>query len=207
MSKYYYHGLQGYFSVISKMLEIFQTGGLKCRRLLGEEESGYNGLDYISVCKKYSSQDYKDTAMDNAFYTFVQDSFCFIISDRIDAIKTKPAGTIKWDDYSDSLLSNKQERISDMFDEWQVYQEIPLSMIVGIGLPVSFISSIQITLPSDCETIRKLRQVLILASELGLDIVDTDQQGFVEEYEKEKEVSSAKIYQISKQFEEGLEDE
>lgn len=202
MSKYYYHGLSGAFLVISTMLKILQTGGLKSRRLLGEGENGYNGLDYVSVCKKYSQQDYKDTEMDNAFYTFVQNSFCFIISDRVEAIKTKPAGSIKWDNYSDVLLSDKRERISDMFDEWQVYHEIPLSMIVGIGIPVLFITSILSTLPSDCESIRKFRQIMEIAEILGLDIIDTNQSGFVEEYEREKQGSPNKVYQISKKLEE-----
>ena len=46
MSRYFYHGI-----AIPDMLQVLQTGGLKCKRLLGQEEHGFNGLDYISVVK------------------------------------------------------------------------------------------------------------------------------------------------------------
>jgi len=148
MSKYYYHGLGEAFyrgDSLNRILKILKTGGIKCKRLLGLPniyESTCNGMDYVSVCKKYPPEDYKSTTMDNAFYTFVQDNFCFIISNEIDAIKTTPAGKIKWNLYSDSMLTDKRNRISDMFDEWQVYQEIPLFMIVGVGIPSNYVDAI-----------------------------------------------------------------
>ena len=183
------------------MLQVLQTGGLKCKRLLGQEEHGFNGLDYISVCKKYAEEDYQNTDMNNAFYSCVQGNFCFIVSERVDAIKTHSSGQIKWYDYSDSLLTDKRNRISDMFDEWQVYKEIPLSAIIGIGIPVQCLAPTLKDFPSDCNTIKSFRKLLELANELGLDIVDTNQRGFVEEYERKKQEASVKIYQISKKLE------
>ncbi len=201
MSKYFYHGVTGSFVSIPLVLEILKTGGLKCKSLFGKEPRGYNGLNYVSVCKKYPPEDYKSTTMDNAFYTFVQDNFCFIISNEIDAIKTTPAGKIKWNLYSDSMLTDKRNRISDMFDEWQVYKEIPLSAIIGIAIPVQCLAPTLKDFPSDCNTIKSFRKLLELANELGLDIVDTNQRGFVEEYERKKQEASVKIYQISKKLE------
>ena len=197
MSRYFYHGI-----AIPDMLQVLQTGGLKCKRLLGQEEHGFNGLDYISVCKKYAEEDYQNTDMNNAFYSCVQGNFCFIVSERVDAIKTHSSGQIKWYDYSDSLLTDKRNRISDMFDEWQAYQEIPLSMIIGVGIPSNYVDAMLKKSSSTGRFIMELKEIVAVVTALGLDIVDTNVLGFVEEYEKYKENSSSKVYQISKKLEE-----
>lgn len=201
MSKYFYHGT-GYDGLgISTTLEILKTGAIKCRRLLGERECGYNGLDYVSICKKYLEAD--DPKTKSAFYCFIQNHFCFIISNKIDAIKTNPSGSIHCLKYSDFLLKDTSERISDLFDEWQVYQEIPLSMIVGVGIPLEVIPSM-LKRSSGSTIAKRLKEIIRIANTLGLDIVDTSVQGFVEEYERKKRESDIKIYQIAKKLEEVL---
>ena len=198
MSRYFYHGV----SSIASTLKILQSGSIQCRRLLGKKANGYNGLDYVSVCKKYAEEDYQNTDMNNAFYSCVQGNFCFIVSERVDAIKTHSSGQIKWYDYSDSLLTDKRNRISDMFDEWQAYQEIPLSMIIGVGIPSNYVDAILKKSSSTGRFIMELKEIVAVVTALGLDIVDTNVLGFVEEYEKYKENSSSKVYQISKKLEE-----
>ena len=37
MSKYYYHGIREFSVAISKVLDVLTTGGIKCKRLLGEK--------------------------------------------------------------------------------------------------------------------------------------------------------------------------
>lgn len=83
MSKYYYHGIQGNDFGMKKTLKILTTGGIKCKRLLNQENFvGYNGLDYVSICKKEREVEYFHSKT-NGFYSFVRCNFCFIISDTI----------------------------------------------------------------------------------------------------------------------------
>ncbi len=197
MSKYFYHGV----SSISSTLKILQSGSIQCRRLLGEKANGYNGLDYVSVCKKYADEDYQNTDLDNGFYNSVQNYCCFILSEEIPAMKTLPTKHIG--DYPmDTILFDKQKRVSDMFDEWQVYQEIPLSMIVGVGIPSNYVDAISKKRSFTGKFIMELKEIVAVVTALGLDIVDTNGIDFVEEYEKKKQDSSIKVYQISKKLEE-----
>ncbi len=48
----------------------------------------------------------------------------------------------------------------------------------------------------------ELKEIVAVVTALGLDIVDTNEIDFVEEYEKKKQDSSIKVYQISKKLEE-----
>ena len=89
-----------------------------------------------------------------------------------------------------------------MFDEWQAYQEIPLSMIIGVGIPSNYVDAILKKSSSTGRFIMELKEIVAVVTALGLDIVDTNVLGFVEEYEKYKENSSSKVYQISKKLEE-----
>ncbi len=200
MSKYYYHGVKRGL-VLDKALEIFQKGGIKC--MPGVRKIGFNGLDHVSVCMKEPVEEYGNHS-NNAFYNYVQNSICFIILDTIETIKPEIIENAdKWNRFELVGYMNSKPgfRFSDMFDEWQVYKEIPLSAIIGIGIPVQCLAPTLKDFPSDCNTIKSFRKLLELANELGLDIVDTNQRGFVEEYERKKQEASVKIYQISKKLE------
>ncbi len=199
MSKYFYHGLgvpYFYDGTITTVLEVFKTGGLKCKRLLGKRNSGYNGLDYISICKKYTEEEY-DCYGSTGFYKFVQDSFCFIISDDIEAIKTETIPKSYWyfPDIVEKMKYHPENRYSDMFDEWQVKGEIPLSYIVGIGVPIRWLESIDWRIHKNA--LQELKSIVDIAQSLGLDIVDSTKKGFIEEYELEKRKTGGKVYQIS----------
>ena len=78
-----------------------------------------------------------------------------------------------------------------MFDEWQAKDEIPLSFIIGIGVPIKKLMTsdevfgFDLYYNSTMSTL--LIQLIELATELGLDIVDSSNPNFVEEYENSKE--------------------
>ncbi len=200
MSKYFYHGLGvPYFfpSNITTVLEIFKTGGIKSKRLLGRKKKfGYNELDYVSVCKKYSKEEYDSAYGSTGFYKYIQDCFCFIISDEIDAIKTETLPKCYWYfiDIVEKMKVNPNARYSDMFDEWQVYGQVPLSSIVGIGIPIKWLENVDWRFCK--EALQELKEVISLTQKLGMDIVDSSGENFVEEYELAKERSGNKIYQI-----------
>ncbi len=185
MSKYYYHGVKRGL-VLDKALEIFQKGGIKC--MPGVRKIGFNGLDHVSVCMKEPVEEYGNHS-NNAFYNYVQNSICFIILDTIETIKPEIIENAdKWNRFELVGYMNSKPgfRFSDMFDEWQVYKEIPLSAIIGIGIPLEELDTILTkTSGNGAEKIKKL---IPCALESGLDIVDSSDPNFVEKYESEKEV-------------------
>ena len=185
MSKYYYHGVKRGL-VLDKALEIFQKGGIKC--MPGVRKIGFNGLDHVSVCMKEPVEEYGNHS-NNAFYNYVQNSICFVILDTIETIKPEIIENAdKWNRFELVGYMNSKPgfRFSDMFDEWQVYKEIPLSAIIGIGIPLEELDTILTkTSGNGAEKIKKL---ITCALESGLDIVDSSDPNFVEKYESEKEV-------------------
>lgn len=200
MSRYFYHGLGlPYFfpSNITTVLEVFKTGGIKSKRLLGRKKKfGYNGLDYVSVCKKYSKEEYDCAYGSTGFYKYVQDCFCFIISDEIPAIKTETLPKCYWYfmDIVEKMKENPNVRYSDMFDEWQVKDQISISSIIGVGIPLKWLEDVDWRLCRDA--LQELKIIISTVQQLGLDIVDSSRENFVEEYESEKIRNPNKTYQI-----------
>lgn len=182
MSKYFYHGTQGNYFGMKKALSILTTGGIKCKKLLNLDSFyGYNGLEYVSICKKEPDSEYLKNK-NNGFYSYVQNSFCFIISDSIDAIKTETPSFVA----TPEILSKSISRFSDMFDEWQVKDKVPLSAIVGIGIPLNELK-VLFSLRPELDILEELREILTISEELGLDIIDSSEFHFVEAYETQKE--------------------
>lgn len=190
MSKYYYHGTNK-----SSFYKIIETGEIKCRRLIDEENiqaeriientlgAGCNGNEYISVCNK---NDYFDD--EDSFNVFIRNSFCFIISDDIEAIKTVNIHDKNYfsqykDEFNKFVTNNGDSslRFSIMPDEYHVKTSIPLSKIIGIGFPFSRLTSKEIEFLFD------------LSYELKLDVVDTGDPYFVEKYESLKTKIKKKI--------------
>lgn len=187
MSRFFYHGIRNGISAPDKVLDIFKTGGIKSKRLQNRSyRIGFNGPDYVSVCRKGNFEDY-ESGKNNAFYNYILNSFCFIISDEVDAIKGEyTPDVIEWERFelAKFMTMYPERRITDMFDEWQVRDEIKFSHIIGIGIPLRWISTMKHEGWSEITTLA--RQIINLASSLGLDIVNSSMPNFVEQYEKEK---------------------
>lgn len=202
-SKYFYHGLKegiddydflfDKIDCVEKMITIIESGGLKCRRLLKSRlTGGYNGDDYVSLCRKEENEKYREYPS-SSFYTYIHDNFCFIISDEVDAIKTEYLNRYDFNnvlDIQDYIIEHEPERFSDMFDEWQVKDEIPLKYIVGIGVPLKTVKSLR---KFDSEHEKLVDKLFLLANSLGLDIVDTRSSDFIEEYESSKSEGKNKV--------------
>ncbi len=195
MGKLFYHGMQPRRTTlckIRKMLEIIDSGGLKSNRLLDNNLAhGYNGLDYISVCSREKFYKYFKKE-ESAFNIFIKNNFCFILSNEIGAIKTVYLDYDKIKDYNDlveykNLFPNQQ--FSDLFDEWQVKDEIPLSYILGIGLPFKNLSKMKVW---DYETLEGIKQLYLFAKLFNWDIVDSSTVISFYNYEKLKTKSKSK---------------
>ena len=134
--------------------EILSSGELKSRRLRGitdESHSGWNGLDYISLCdyRRRNNQPFEnDQNLKNytAYETYIKESLSFILKkNKITAIKTELVEPIifDWDShYTMYRLGNSTEgRYSDLLDEVQVRDRIPFDRIIGMTIPVEYMIS------------------------------------------------------------------
>lgn len=181
VSKYFYHGTD-----LDNLISILQTKEIKCRRLIKEQNIktsrklynttyGYNGLDYISICKPniYSCK------CNSAFKIFIKDGFCAIIDDDVDAIKVIDCKNDEEkekysEEYKNFLLdvNNSNIRFSDLKDEWQVKTCISIDKIVGIAIPFKRINNQYVYDP------RKVKKLIELALENNLLIIDSSDDYF-----------------------------
>ena len=185
--KYYCHGTS-----LDRLINILLTGEIKCRRLIIEEKidikdgedisfvTGYNGYEYISLCK-FNNYSFTNNS---AFSIFIRNSFCLIISDKIEAIKTihynNPDVSSCLQKEIQNFYKNNDEstyRFSDMCDEWQVRTRIPSKYFIGIAIPFSKIV---------CCNPRKIQMLIELAHMHNLEILDSEDMLFMVKFEKKK---------------------
>ncbi len=181
MSKYFYHGVDN----VETACQILMTGGIKSRRKLGHEDYyGFNRLDYVSLCRPGRPLEY-DIWYDNAYEMSVLDEFVFIISDDIDAIEPDllDSNEIFAPNMKQYLESHPNQICSSLFDEWLIRDQVPLSKIIGLGIPMDRVEQQEF---AGDEQKQGLQQLLMLADALGLDIVDSSDFAFVRDYEKKK---------------------
>ena len=183
MSKYYYHATYDLLSFI----DILKDGSIKCLRLLENttindlDKLAFNGLDYICLCNKLVN--YEDIFGDSSFEQFILDSFCFVVSNKIDVVKPK---VISWHDFyeymaiREKLYNDKKQNlhVSTYADEYRTKDKITIDNILGIGLPLEK--------KYTKEELVLLRQSLTLVRSFGLDIVDSSDEYFIEKYESRK---------------------
>lgn len=202
MSRFYYHRIipkKEQLERLCTMIEIIKSGGLKSKRKLNISNLyvGYNGSDYISLCKKENDYMYNQINDNiNAYEDYIYSNFCFIASDEINAIKTKKFDIKgKYVSYMQFYsLAQGDIRYSDMFDEWQVKDKINMDKIIGIGLPFNLVFSYK---NSDLEFKKYIELLYSLVHKYNLDIVNTEDFNFVEKYEQEKNNSKGYIYHFN----------
>ncbi len=190
-SKCYLHGVRPTQAgrVIDKLYQIFVDQEIKTKDKLNyERDYGFNGKYYVSVCRKMPVFSHFFASYCSAYYGFVRNHFCFMMRDCMKVVSTS---TITVEQYSENIeyykiLKEKypMERISDMYDEFQVYGSIPFSEVIAFGIPIKHLND-YLESKEDWE---KFREVLAMAEALGLDLVDSSAFGYVEKYEWAKKV-------------------
>ena len=187
MSKYYYHGVDS----VKTAIDILRSGGIKSKRLLGQTEiTGFSRLDYISLCNKESDEFYRSVDWDNAYEWYIQFEIFFIISDDIPAFFPEflDDGTIIAP-HIVPFLETHPGQYTNLCDEWQVKDFIPLSKIIGIGIPFPDIYEYH----PDAEEYEGIETLLELAKSLNLDIIDSFSEDCVDHYEEQKLKEKKKI--------------
>ena len=149
------HAINSYYDIyyqkqnLDKLKCILQSKELLSRRLLGlPDSSGFNGMDYISLCDyqqrnvypfnhpNYNS--YDAYIRENISIMFPKDKLQIINPYIIDVIKKNKKGYARMA----TLGLNEFIRFTDLPDEVQVKDRIPLDLMCGITIPVKKLENI-----------------------------------------------------------------
>ncbi len=188
MSKYFYHGIYDEQNMLEITYRILKSQKIKTKKQLHfEEDFGFNGLHHISVCKKEDSR-YYDSEHPHGFYSYVQNHFCFILREDLPVIKPTYISDLGPEEYARLREESGEEvRYTDMVDEWQVLGGIPFAYVIGLGIPVTWLEEHAFSF-FPYISLLQLKKILRLANALGLDIVDSSQEDFVEKYEAKRKI-------------------
>ena len=142
--KVYMHGLGKNYSdldgQINLLFEILETGALLS---LSNQHinipSGYNGVDYISLCDYERREMYNEFKVYNSYNLFIKKSIalCFP-KESLDVIVPTYLNRkdIRYKKNLYELLEDKNNQYSDLLDEVQVKDRIDLSLMSHITFPI-----------------------------------------------------------------------
>lgn len=122
---------------------ILKSNAFLSRRLqMYRDPYGFNGLDYISLCD-YDKRNIHHEGLPNytAYISYIRESLSLIIpKDKITAIKPQIVDFIGiCEENIETMLElglSENERYSDLYDEVQVKDRIPLSLVTGVTMPI-----------------------------------------------------------------------
>lgn len=184
MERYFYHGIGDYVdtTMIDKMLEIIDSGGLKSRSVIRGFSDEYN---HVCLYKKNEDYDYSDinALIHSARGGWIDHCFGFIISPDVSAKKVK---TSNWGGFEELGALG-----TDLVDEWRSDGDISLDKIVGIMLPFDSISDCKREfsdfLTDDFDT--KLFDLVNSANNLGLMVINSDEVDFCDKLDEQLNTS------------------
>ena len=172
----YYHGLEFYSVNVGDTLKIIiqmlEEGILTRDKILNVNDPN---LEHVCLYKKNEEYDYNNISdtSETALSGWINHCFVFVINPNIKAVKTK---------YEDTHL----------VDEWRCNRDILPSEIIGIALPFTSIDKYLNEDYEDEETIKDKKEVreylpilINLATKLGLNIYDSDNETFTEEIDSQ----------------------
>lgn len=167
---------------------------LKCRALLSSKlqrtmsNEGFNGVDYVSLCdytRRYVMAKAKNNF--NAYNTYVRYSVSLVFPqgkfEVIDPVIIKAPFLMTAKDYvkMKELGLSKSKRFSDMPDEVQVKDRVPLEYMSGLTYPVHMVRE------NDESSIKKISRIMedldmlnYALSEYGYDVPIYDVDTFAE---------------------------
>ncbi len=192
----YYHGVINGL-VDKKILSILNKKEVASATRMGlNKTNGFNEGDYISLCKNLGWHVYQKYPDNNAFNKYIFNNFCFIIDEDIEAkeaVFIPNAKNMKAMDLYFLKRNNPDKRFSDLVDEYQAYGYIPISKVVGVGIPYNkevvdgfiILSKFCALTPSEFQEL--IRQVEKQANELGIKIVDSSDYEALTQFENNKQ--------------------
>lgn len=191
----YYHGVINGL-VDKKLLSIFERGEISSSKRMGiNKNNGFNEGEFISLCKNLGEEVYNKYPNNNAFNKYIVDNFCFIIDEDISASEVEfipEAKDMSALDLFNLKRNNKDKRFSDLVDEYQAYDYIPLSHVVALGIPydkevvngyVKLSSFCMLTVDEFRELIKKVEDK---ANKLGIKIINSSDYDVITKFESKQ---------------------
>lgn len=134
----YYHGVINGL-VDKKLLGILSKKEISSASRMGiNKQNGFNEGNFISICKNLGEEVYSKYPNNNAFKKYIVDNFCFVIGEDIkteEVVFIPNAKNMSAIDLFNLRRNNPDKRFSDLVDEYQAIDHIPLSDVVAIGIP------------------------------------------------------------------------
>lgn len=143
MNSFYYHGITD--NQLACLESILKSKAILSRSKMNEEMNlisrhdyiGYNGNDYVSICKKFYNNETSD-----CYEEYIRTNISLIMSDLPNVINTELINlNYNNENYQDyyNRFHNLEVRYSDLTGELQVYKEIPLEYVVAISYPLTML--------------------------------------------------------------------
>lgn len=167
MDRFYYHGITD--NAFECLESILNEGAILSRSIMNDrqveisnhEYIGYNGYDYISVCKKYYNNEISD-----CYEEYIRNNISFIIVSpsnikATNLITSNDGISTNFNDYCNKFHHN-DIRYSDLTGEFQVYKKIPLKNVIAISYPLTLlINDIESSYMSKEEKIKEYRKIIL----------------------------------------------
>ena len=184
--------------ILLRLETILKDNALLSRRLQGiASSSGFNGLDYISLC---DYQKRNVTHIDNPHYTsfdaYIKESLSLMFPiDKLSIVTPYVLNIVEQNKkgyHQMAYLGNlKEVRYSDLYDEIQVKDKIPLDSLCGITIPIrkmgnSFLSTDKNT-QNIIKHLNKIRNLLTTYNHL-VPIYDVESMTELTEEEEIKKI-------------------
>lgn len=143
MNSFYYHGITD--NQLACFESILKSKAILSRSKMNEEMNliskhdyiGYNGNDYVSICKKFYNKETSD-----CYEEYIRDNISLIMLDLPNVINTELIDiNYNGENYQEyfNKFHNLETRYSDLTGEIQVYKEIPLKYVVAISYPLTML--------------------------------------------------------------------
>lgn len=185
---------------LQKLKYILESKAILSKNMQNKKDSyGFNGLDYISLCDYDKRQLLHPIVKDyNAYYLYIIASLSIMFpKDKLQVIIPEQVNFIGIDNQEkmEELGFSNKKRYSDLLDEVQVKDEIPLSLMSGITLPISYmikpLFSEKLTIDMVINKIEKTRKLL---NKYGYDVPFYDIKTFTPLDDKDKVKTLVKEY-------------
>lgn len=148
--KIYLHGiysLSDYYdskTTLKILKKILQSDALLSARLQNKKYHPilFNGLDYISLC----DFERKDISRINSFDNYIRYSLSLIFpKDKLKVIEPEIVDVVSDYETIYAYGISKNKRYTDLSDEVQIKDKVPLDLMTGITLPISKMRNIFLT--------------------------------------------------------------
>lgn len=149
MDNIYLHAISAFYKryrhedTIRKLKYILESDAILSRRLqMNNDPYGFNGIDYISLCD-YEKRNLHHEGMPDytAYYSYIRKSLSLMFpKDKIEVIKPQIVDFIGLSQLGQERMLklglSTKKRYSDLYDEVQVKDIVPLTSLNGVTMPL-----------------------------------------------------------------------